>query len=156
MVYGHYPLQQWETLVEWMDGEGKAEDLREEKYREEEVRFKNLDHIIEVIQRWTKTHTKEELSELGQLMGFPWAPVFSPEEVLENPQLKARRFFIGVEQDEIGTSIKYPGIPYQFSISQPNLWKRAPFMGEDNIQIYAEELGFSQKEMKRLSSMKVI
>jgi crotonobetainyl-CoA:carnitine CoA-transferase CaiB-like acyl-CoA transferase len=149
-------FQQWETLVEWMDGEGMAEDLREEKYREEEYRSRNLDHIIEVIQRWTKTHTKEELFELGQLMRFPWAPVFSPEEVLGNPQLKARRFFVDVEHSEMGTSVKYPGIPYQFSTPLPNKWKRAPVTGEDNIQIYTEELGFSEEEFRRLSSMKVI
>jgi crotonobetainyl-CoA:carnitine CoA-transferase CaiB-like acyl-CoA transferase len=149
-------FQQWETLVEWMEGEGMAEDLREEKYRQEEYRFRNIDHIIEVIQRWTKTHTKNELFELGQLMRFPWAPVFSPEEVLENPQLKVRRFFVDVEHSEMGTSVKYPGIPYQFSTSLPNKWKRAPVTGEDNIQIYKEELGLSEEELRRLSSMKVI
>ena len=149
-------FQQWETLVEWMDSEGMAEDLREEKYREEGYRFRNLDHIIEVLQRWIKTHTKNELFELGQLMRFPWTPVFSPEEVLENPQLKARRFFIDVEHPEMGTSVKYPGVPYQFSTSLPNKWKRAPFTGEDNIQIYTEELGLSEEDLRRLSSMKVI
>jgi len=149
-------FQQWETLVEWMDSEGMAEDLREEKYREEGYRFRNLDHIIEVLQRWVKTHTKNELFELGQLMRFPWTPVFSPEEVLENPQLKARRFFIDVEHPEMGTSVKYPGVPYQFSTSLPNKWKRAPFTGEDNIQIYTEELGLSEEDLRRLSSMKVI
>jgi crotonobetainyl-CoA:carnitine CoA-transferase CaiB-like acyl-CoA transferase len=149
-------FQQWETLVEWMDSEGMAEDLREEKYREEEYRFRNLDHIIEVIRRWTKTHTKNELFESGQLMRFPWAPVVSPEEVLENPQLKARRFFIDVEHTEMSTSVKYPGVPYQFSTSLPNKWKRAPFTGEDNIQIYTEELGLSEEDLRRLSSMKVI
>jgi crotonobetainyl-CoA:carnitine CoA-transferase CaiB-like acyl-CoA transferase len=149
-------FQHWETLVEWMDSEGMAEDLREEKYREEEYRLRNLNHIIEVIQRWTKTHTKNELFELGQLMHFPWAPVCSPEEVLENPQLKSRRFFVDVEHSEMGISVKYPGIPYHFSIPLPDQWKRAPITGEDNLQIYAEELGFSEEEFRRFSSMKVI
>jgi crotonobetainyl-CoA:carnitine CoA-transferase CaiB-like acyl-CoA transferase len=139
-----------------MANEGMAEDLKEEKYRGEEYRFRNLVHITEVITRWTKTHTKNELFELGQLMRFPWAPVCSPEEVLENPQLKARGFFVDVEHPEMATSTQYPGIPYQFSISQPDRWKRGPFTGEDNIQVYTEELGLSEEELRRLSSMKVI
>jgi hypothetical protein len=30
------PFQQWETLIEWMDSEGLAGDLKEEKWGEEE------------------------------------------------------------------------------------------------------------------------
>jgi len=150
------PFQQWETLVEWMDSEGMADDLKEEKWREEEYRIRNIEHILQVLERWTKTHTVKELFELGQLMRFPWAPVYSPEEVLESPQLKERRFFIDVDHPEIGTSFKYPKMPYQLSSSSLNRWKRAPLIGEDNVQIYHKELGLSDEELKRLSSLNVI
>ena len=149
-------FQQWETLVEWMDSEGMAEDLKDKKYNEEEYRLGHIDHIIEILQRWTKTHTTHELFELGQLMRFPWAPIYSPKEISDNPQLKARGFFVNVDHPEMGTSIKYPGAPYKFSISSPNRWKRAPFIGEDNHQIYKEELGLSEEELRRLSSIGVI
>ncbi len=152
-----FPLfHQWETLVEWMDHEGMAEDLRNEKYCEEEYRVKHLNHIIEVLQRWTKTHTRDELFGLGQLMRFPLAPVHSPIEALDNPQLKARRFFIEVDHPESGTSFRYPGIPYQFSCFSLNQWKRAPLIGEDNIKVYQKQLGLSEKELERLSSIGVI
>jgi len=150
------PFQQWETLVEWMDSEGMAEDLKEEKWREEEYRIRNIEHILQVLERWTKTHTVQELFELGQLMRFPWAPVYSPEEVLESPQLKERSFFIDVDHPEIGASFKYPGGPYQTSSSSSTRWKRAPLIGEDNVQIYQGELGLSDEELQRLSSLGVI
>jgi crotonobetainyl-CoA:carnitine CoA-transferase CaiB-like acyl-CoA transferase len=89
-------------------------------------------------------------------MRFPWAPVCSPEEILENPQLESRRFFVDVEHPEMARSISYPGIPWQFNRSLINKWKRAPFMGEDNIQIYTRELNLSEGELTRLSSKKVI
>ena len=149
-------FQQWETLVEWMDSEGMAEDLRDEKYKEEEYRLRHLDHIIEVLQRWAGTHATDELFELGQLMRFPWAPVYSPKKVLGNPQSKARGFFVNVDHSEIRTTFRYPGSPYQFSQFSPNQWKRAPLIGEDNIRIYKEELGLSGEELQRLSSMNAI
>lgn len=149
-------FQQWETLVEWMDSEGMAEDLGGEKYCEEEYRVKHLNHIIDVLQRWTKNHTTNELFELGQLMRFPLAPVHSPGKVLDSPQLKAREFFIDVDHSEIGTSFKYPGVPYKFSDYSLKQWKRAPLIGEDNVQIYQGELGFSDEELQRLSSLNVI
>ncbi len=149
-------FQQWETMVEWMESEGMAEDLKDEQYREEQYRLRHSTHIIEVLKRWTQTHTTRELFELGQLMSFPWAPVCSPAKVLENPQLKARQFFANVDYPEIDGSLEFPGIPYHFSHSSPSRWKRAPLIGEDNIQIYQGELGLSEEEMKRLSSIDVI
>lgn len=156
---GHILLtlfQQWEILVEWMDNEGMAEDLRDEKYRDEEYRLRHVDHIIEVLNRWTKNHSTHELFEMGQLMRFPWAPVNSPEEALHNPQLKARGFFIKNEHPELNRSIPYPGAPYKINRASIDRWKRAPSIGEDNFQIYKKELGISQEELKRLVSLNVI
>jgi len=150
------PFQQWETLVEWLDSEGLAEDLKDEKFKEEEYRLRNFNHIIEVLEQWTKTHTTNELFELGQIMHFPWAPVNSLKEILDNPQLKERRFFVDVDHPEMDRSFKYPGMPYQFSSHSFNRWKRAPQIGEDNIQVYQKELGLSEKELKRLISINAI
>jgi benzylsuccinate CoA-transferase BbsE subunit len=149
-------FQQWETLVEWMASEGMAGDLTEDVWKDEGYRLQYLDHIIEVIGKWTKSHTTQELFEQGQLMRFPWAPVYSPKEVLESPQLKSRRFFFEVDHPENGTFIMYAGAPYKFDSHSFDRWKRAPLIGEDNIQIYQKELGLSDEELKRLSSIHTI
>ncbi len=150
------PFQQWETLVEWMEDEGMAGALKDEKYREEGYRNSHIQHILEVIERWTKTHTAQELFETGQLMRFPWAPIFSAKDVLNNPQLQAREFFVEVEFPEINGSISCPGSPYKFNRSSTERWKRAPLIAEDNERIYQGELGLSDEELKRLSSLGVI
>jgi crotonobetainyl-CoA:carnitine CoA-transferase CaiB-like acyl-CoA transferase len=150
------PFQQWETLVEWMDREGMAGDLVEKKYCEEDYRLAHTDHILRVLEQWTRTHTAQELFESGQLMRFPWAPIFSLKEVLNNPQLKAREFFVDLEHPEIKKSISYPGAPYNFSHSSTGRWKRAPLIGEDNVRIYQGELGLSEEEYNRLASLGVI
>jgi crotonobetainyl-CoA:carnitine CoA-transferase CaiB-like acyl-CoA transferase len=149
-------LHQWETLVEWMDSEGMADDLIDERWNDEAYRLQHRDHIIEVLKRWTKTHTTSELFESGQLMGFPWAPIHSPKEVLESPQLKARTYFKSVEHPEIDESLKYPGVPYKFNSSLPKQWKRAPLIGEDNVRVFQGQLGLTRQKVKRLSSLGVI
>ncbi len=150
------PFQRWETLVEWMDTEGMAEDLKDEKYCSEQDRVQHMGHILEVIQRWTEAHTVDELFKLGQLMHFPWAPVHSPKEVLDSPQLKERGFFFDTEHPEMDVSLKYLGMPYKFICASLDRWRRPPFIGEDNIPIYQGELGLSREELENLSSMKVI
>jgi crotonobetainyl-CoA:carnitine CoA-transferase CaiB-like acyl-CoA transferase len=150
------PFQQWETLVEWMDSEGMAEDLSHEKYREETYRLSHFDHIIEVLERWTRTHTTDELFQLAQLMRLPWAPVLSHKETLDSPQMKARKFFIVVDHPEMEGRLKYAGAPYRFSTGSPEQWKPAPLIGEHNVQVYQGELGLPEEELRRLSAMNVI
>ena len=145
-------LQQWETLVEWLDSEGMAGDLMDNKWADEEYRLQHLDLIIEVLKRWTKTHTTSELFEMGQLMGFPWAPVTPPREVVESPQLKDRRFFVPVDHPKFQTCTNYPRLPYQFASPMVKQWRRAPLIGEDNIRVFQGEIGLSKKEIKTLTS----
>jgi benzylsuccinate CoA-transferase BbsE subunit len=98
---------QWETLVEWLESEGVAEDLTDEKWRDGEYRLEHIDHIIEVLERWTKGHSKAGLVEKAQAMRFPWAEVAAPSDLLASPQLKARDFWQAVEYQ--GKECKLPG-----------------------------------------------
>ncbi|TET26131.1 MAG: CoA transferase [Dehalococcoidia bacterium] len=143
-------LQQWETLVEWLDSEGMADDLTDEKWLDRENRLKQLDHIIAVLERWTRSHSVAELVEQGQLMRFPWAEVTSIPGLVNSPQLKERNFFIEVEHPEPGKRYKFPGAPCKLSRSPWRVGSRVPKVGEHNKQIYHGELGLSEEEIEAL------
>jgi len=149
-------FQQWDTLIEWLDSEGMAQDLNGEKWQQQENRLREVDHVIEVIEQWTKQHSVDELVEQGQLMRFPWAPVQSIEQVAHDPQLKTRGFFTEVYHPELGKYFTYPGAPYKFSESPWQLHHRAPLLGEHNPTIYCQELGISQQEFKELAVKGII
>jgi crotonobetainyl-CoA:carnitine CoA-transferase CaiB-like acyl-CoA transferase len=101
-------LYQWGTLVEWLNSEGMAEDLTDEKWRDRGYRLQHLDRVIEVLERWTRSHTVAELVKRGQLMRFPWAEVASIPGLLASPQLKARGFWTEIEHPETGEKFKFP------------------------------------------------
>ena len=149
-------FQNWETLVEWLDSEGMAEDLKDKKWHNEEYRRQHIEHVIEVAERWTKTHKVEELFELGQLMHFPWAPVLSPKDILNSAQLNERKFFVPVRDRENDTDLSYAQLPFRFSSKFISRKKRAPLPGQDNAKIYAGELGFSNREIQQLLHLNVI
>lgn len=153
------PFQQWGTLVEWIQSEGMSEDLGDERYCEEGFRLSHFDHIVDVLGKWTRTHTTDELFQLGQAMRFPWAPVLLPKEVLDSPQMRARDFFVEVDHPEMESgpkNLKFPSAPYRLSSGPLHQRRRAPLIGEHNVQIYQGELGLSEKEIERLSSIGVI
>ncbi|MFH1646102.1 MAG: CoA transferase [Chloroflexota bacterium] len=141
-------FQHWETLVEWLDSEGMAEDLTDAKWLEREERLRGADHIAEVLARWTSGHTAAELVEKGQLMRFPWAKVAALPEFLASPQLAGRDFFAEVEVE--GVKYQSPGAPFRMGRSPLKVGGRVPVVGEGNQDIYRGELGKSASEMTAL------
>jgi crotonobetainyl-CoA:carnitine CoA-transferase CaiB-like acyl-CoA transferase len=146
----------WETLVEWLDSEGMAGDLIDEKWRDRDERRQGIDHIIDVLERWTLTHTIAELEEKGQLMHFPWAGVKSVPQLLASPQLEERSYFaeIGIARTgkryrAPGAAVKMRGLPWQ-----PG--GRLAFPGESNRDVFQGELGLTRDEMEELSTEGVI
>ncbi len=153
--------REWDVLVDWLDSEGMAGDLEEEKWQEEEYRRQHWSHIGDVLSRWTKSHARGELFELAQLMRLPWAPIASLEEMIGSPQLLERSFFASVEHPELAGvgpgphTYKYPGPPYKFS--HP-LWamRRSPLIDELNAKILQKKLGPRLGEGPRLKDSKTV
>lgn len=149
-------FQEWETLVEWLDAEGMAEDLTDKKWLDGERRLKQLDHLIEVLERWTRSHTVAELVEKGQLMHFPWAEVTPISGLVGSPQLEERGFFIEVEDPETGKKYKCPGAPVKLSRSPWQVRSRVSKVGEHNVEVYRGEVGLSEEEIEALIKEGVI
>jgi benzylsuccinate CoA-transferase BbsE subunit len=156
---GHILLslfQEWDTVVEWLDSERMAADLKEEKWSRAEVRHGEVEHVIQVLEAWTRRHTVAELVERGQAMRLPWAPVNSIRELAQNPQLRERGFFVDINHPEHNILYRYPGAPYTLSRTPSKVWRRAPLIGEHNLEILGGELGLSPAEMNNLALEEVI
>jgi benzylsuccinate CoA-transferase BbsE subunit len=147
---------QWETLVGLLDSEGMAADLTNPRWLDEAERKENLIHIIEVLEKWTRTHTAAELVELGQLMHFPWATVDTIPDLVNNPHLDDRGFFVEALDGDSGRSYKFPGAPVKMSAIPWIVNPEVPVFSDYNYRIYHEELGLSQAEMARLKQKGVI
>jgi crotonobetainyl-CoA:carnitine CoA-transferase CaiB-like acyl-CoA transferase len=114
-----------------------------------------LSHIDEVLARFVKDYTKEHLYEEGQRRGLLVAPVNTPQDLVENPQLNYRRWFTPVEHPELATTITYAGPPYRFA-ETPWRIRRPPRIGEHNQEVYCGELGLSQEQLAALTDAGII
>ncbi len=128
-------LRNGDTLLELVNSETTATKELGAEWKDAAYRKKHYRLFHTAVTGWTTRHTKRELFHLGQAMGFPWAPVESPEEVLRSPQLKARRFFARTEPAAKHRSLSVPGLPYRFSTFSPLPPKPAPSRGEHNRQV---------------------
>ncbi|MFH1169266.1 MAG: CaiB/BaiF CoA-transferase family protein [Chloroflexota bacterium] len=148
--------REWETLVDLMDSEGMAADLKEDRWRETEYRRRHADHIVDVLAAWTQSHTTTELFEMGQAMRFPWAPVSSIQGVFRSPQLRERGFFTAVDHPDMGVSFDYPGSPLRLNGSPTGIRGHAPSIGEHNVEVYQERLGLTPEEIGSLAAANII
>ncbi len=149
-------LQHWETLVGWLDSEGMAEDLKDARWQDPRERHKNIAHIIDVIEKWAITHSAAELVETGQLMRLPWAQVANPDDILNNPQLKDRGYFVEVKDVLTGKEYQFPGAPVKLSASPWAVDPHLPQLGDFNWEVFHHRLGLAEPEIAQLAAEGII
>jgi crotonobetainyl-CoA:carnitine CoA-transferase CaiB-like acyl-CoA transferase len=147
--------KEWDALAQWMVEVTGNEELLEDKYKGGVLaRYEYRDLLEALLLDFTGKFTAQELFHEGQKRGIPILPVNSVADLLVDPQLKARNFWVELEHPVVGT-MKYPreGI-YCEDIPLPR--KAAPLLGEDNERIYCGELGYSKSELEVLRAAGVI
>jgi crotonobetainyl-CoA:carnitine CoA-transferase CaiB-like acyl-CoA transferase len=115
-----------------------------------------IERMAEPTIKFFKTHTKAELFEGALKRRIFLYPVSNAKDIVENQQLAARDFWVKIEHPELGESINYPGPFVKVSEAPLALRRRAPLIGEHNIEIYEQELGISRKELLILKQTGII
>ncbi|MBM2615712.1 CoA transferase [Actinoplanes sp. LDG1-06] len=99
----------WTDLLAWMVEVGEAEDLTDEKFADAVYRWNSRPHVDEIVARFASRRTAETLGEEGRRRALPWAEVSRADQLAENPQLRARDFFIDVDGlTDVGYAVKLP------------------------------------------------
>jgi len=134
----HCTLGDWTALVEWVNAEGKAQDLLEPAWEDFNYRRDHCVHLFDVLDEWAKDYSVADLVDGAQLRRLPYAAVLPPETLPHNPQLQERGFFVPVCHEELGTTVTYPGAPYVFSKTPWRIRRRPPLIGEHTEEVLAE------------------
>jgi benzylsuccinate CoA-transferase BbsE subunit len=100
--------------------------------------------------------TKEELYDQALKRGIMLCPVNTSKDILENAQLKDRQFWVEIHHPELSADIMYTGAFARLSETPLKIKRRAPLIGEHNLEIYQDELGYSESELKYLQCSGVI
>ena len=146
------------ALVDWMKSQGKAGELAELNWQEMDlltVPQEKFYHWQELFGKFFKTHTKAELCREALARGIVLIPASTPKDLLADPQLEARDYWEEVDYPELGTTITYPGGLYKSSEMEWE-FRRAPFIGEHNREVYEEEFGFTKEALTTLKQSGVI
>lgn len=139
------------AVVQWMDAEGMADDFIRnwvwEDYDMARATPEIQSRLEEYFARFFLTHTKAEIYDEGLKRGFMVAPVSEPMDIIANPQLQARGYWVEQEHPGLNTRLTVPGTFYRSSQVTRQAACRAPATGEHNLEIYEQQLGISRAEV---------
>jgi crotonobetainyl-CoA:carnitine CoA-transferase CaiB-like acyl-CoA transferase len=163
--HGVFPCQgddDWIALAarteeEWLSfaavaGRGWALDAR---FADMQSRREHRAALDDLISDWTLGYQKQELMELLQSVGVPAGAVLSAPDLLSDPHLAARQFFIEFDQPDVGR-IPYPGTPVKVQGRRGDGWTPAPTLGQHNRDVLEDILQMTDSDIEELYRAGVI
>ena len=151
-------------LVQWMKDEGMCPEWLAKlnwgtDYNAAVLKQDLADKVGQAIEAFTLTKTKDELYEIGAFGKYKQiliAPVSSTRDISEDVQLKGRNFWVNLAHPELGTTLPYCGPSVRMSETPIEFNRRAPLIGEHNKEIYIDELGLREIELKTMKDKAIV
>ncbi|GGE28542.1 succinyl-CoA--D-citramalate CoA-transferase [Marinithermofilum abyssi] len=133
---------------------GRADMKTDPRYSKNHERVKRRSEVTEIVSNWFSNYTAQEIQELCDKNGVPVSPIYSIDDIFQDPQYAARQAIVEVDHPSLG-KVKLPGIVPKFSKTPGSIIRTGATLGEHNIEIYTD-LGLSKSEINSLIKEGVI
>jgi crotonobetainyl-CoA:carnitine CoA-transferase CaiB-like acyl-CoA transferase len=150
------------AISKWIDDDGLENPLHSVTNWEEfdmaaqDVSKEVLAAHQDTIRKFFMSHTKKEITEGGLKRGLNACVINTPADIIDNPQLKARDYWVNLESPSTGAPVKYPKYFFLSNQTRNFVETAAPVVGEYNHTIYGNELKLSEQEIRKLEEADVI
>lgn len=139
-VIGMPLFKRWARLM------GEDHWLTDPRFKDDLSRGDHGEILSERTARWAEERTSEEaLAELEKAR-IPAGPVYSPQQALDDPHIKAMNYLKPVDYPGLPGPAPIMETPLRLSRSPGTLRSRAPMLGEHTEAILGE-LGYSADEI---------
>ena len=113
---------------------------------------RDLDHCLS---EWTKERDAGEIAALLQSHGIASGRVSKNWQLLEDPHLDERGFFVDLEEPDVGVKT-YPGQAIRHVGVVPSNWRPSARLGEHTVTILEHLLGLDTTQIGQLAAVETI
>jgi succinyl-CoA:(S)-malate CoA-transferase subunit B len=111
--------------------------------------------VDETVAAWTATFDRADLLKLCEAAQVPCGPVYSVDEIFQDPQYAARENILRVNDRRLG-ELAVPNLVPRLSATPGRIDWLGPELGAHNDEIYRGLLGLDNAELRRLREAAVI
>ena len=111
--------------------------------------------VDETVGAWTARFDRADLLQLCEASQVPCGPVYSIDEIFQDPQYAARENILRVDDPRIGM-LAVPNLVPKLSATPGKVNWLGPELGAHNDEIYRGLLGMDKAELQRLKDAAVI
>jgi crotonobetainyl-CoA:carnitine CoA-transferase CaiB-like acyl-CoA transferase len=137
---------EWQALCAAIGRPALAQDP---ELGEAAARWARHDRLDAAITEWSRGLDHYEAARRLQAAGVPAAPVLANWELLSDPHLFARGFYVPVPHPEVGV-LPFPGMPWRFSRTPAAVRGGAPCFAEHNALVFRDLLQLPEAEVAEL------
>jgi crotonobetainyl-CoA:carnitine CoA-transferase CaiB-like acyl-CoA transferase len=118
-------------------------------------RVKHARELNEIFSAWCAEHTLDEVLERFAAEQGTIAPIYSIDQIADDPQAKAREMITRVPDRDFG-SVAMSNVVPRFTVDRAQLRNSAGDVGQDNREVYQDWLGLSEEQFDQLARRKII
>lgn len=144
--------EEWQALCRAIGQPQLATDARFGSANARKAHEETLDQLLTA---WTITREKWEVTRMLQAVGVAAFPSMSGKDLVEDPHLNAREFFVRLSHPEVGVRT-HMGMPWILTRGPNGVRRPAPLLGQDTDQVLHDVLGYSAQDVARLKDERVL
>jgi len=134
---------------------GRQDLSADPKFSDISSRSRNRNELVSEIGFALADWRSDELLAAMEKAKLPAGPVNRMDEILEDPQVKARGLIKSLDREN-GASVKFIGFPAILSRTPATYRLAPPRMGHDTRKTLADELGLDDETYARLKALGVV
>jgi crotonobetainyl-CoA:carnitine CoA-transferase CaiB-like acyl-CoA transferase len=148
-VVGNDMFARWARLV------GHEDFVADPRFAGDQLRADNREAITETMNQWLATRTTEQAIAELEKARIPAGPVLELDQVLEDPQVKARELLRYVDHPGAAKPVPLADTAVRLSATPGGIRQRAAALGEHTDEVLSE-IGYSDEEIAALRDAEVV
>jgi crotonobetainyl-CoA:carnitine CoA-transferase CaiB-like acyl-CoA transferase len=153
---------QWLTIVGTSDttyrrmfhAMGRADLLEADRLATPAARLQHSNQIDGIVADWCRSLPLAEIQLILTRLEVPHSKVYTIEDVVSDPQVRARQALIELPDPDLG-QLAAPCVVPRFSNHTPTTPRSGPGVGEHNAEVFGE-FGVTPEELARLKALGVV